>query len=95
MIYKNKAEAQGRISEAQARITAYNTFVELLNIKLEKVKADEPVTFKPEAPVSETSTKQEKQVYLEEAIKNNQDGIILEQAAIADCQAQMPNLPED
>ena len=95
MIYNTKQELQGRILEGESRITAYNAFVGILETKLEKVNAGQPVTFRPESPITESSTKEEKVTYLEAAIKNNQDGIILEQQIITDCTTQLQKFPAE
>lgn len=95
MIYNTKEEVQGRIAEVQARVTAYNTFLEILINKLEKVKTDQPVTFRPEAAINEASTKQEKINHLEESIKNHQDAIEYEQAQLADLTTQLQKFSAD
>jgi len=84
-----KEELQGKISEAESRITAYNAFLEILTTKLEKVNAGQPVTFRPEAPINEASTKEEKVTHLETSIKNHQDAITHEQQVITDCTTEL------
>ena len=95
MIYTTKEEIQGRISEVQSRVTAYTAFLEILTTKLEKVNAGQPVTFRPESPITETSTKEEKVNYLQAAIKNHEDEIENEQAQLAIYTTQLQKFPAD
>lgn len=77
-----KEELEIKIAKSENLISQYQNFVAILTKKLEDVENDIPVSFRPEAPVTENSPKAEKISYLQTAIKNNNTAIELEQQNI-------------
>lgn len=62
-------QLQNEIKASEHRVATYHMYLDLLSATLEKVKNDQPVKFRSDSPLTETTPKEQKIKYFEESIE--------------------------